>query len=131
MYHETGFDPWWDSNGPWYESQNITKESFENFPFFNGLNKGDVIFVFGKKVPKEGDVIIFQSSFTYPIIHRVVSTDPLSTKGDHNAGQLVEERSISEDAVVGQAVGRIPGLGWLKLIFFEGMKSPEQRGFCT
>ena len=42
-----------------------------------------------------------------------------STKGDNNQGQLFIEKQIPEDALVGQAVLKIPKIGWLKLIFVE------------
>jgi hypothetical protein len=131
MYHEQGFEGWWEQNALWYESQaDINKSGFEDFSFKNGINKGDVILVWGRDKPKIGDVIIFHSSYTYPLIHRVVDLRPLSTKGDHNPGQLAAEEDIPQDAVIGKAVARIPLLGWIKLIFFEALKPSDQRGFC-
>lgn len=130
MYHEQSFEGWWESNAPWYAEADITKEDFEQFPFKNGINKGDVIVVWGHDEPKLGDVIIFHSSYTYPLIHRVVDLRPIGTKGDHNPTQLDAEENIARDAVVGKAVLRIPALGWIKLIFFEALKPSGQRGFC-
>lgn len=131
MYHEQGFDGWWTQNELWYETeQEINKELFAQFPFKNGLNKGDIVFVSGRNGYAVGDIIVFQSSYTYPLIHRLVNDDPLMTKGDHNPGYLPEEQDIPEEAVMGRAVLRIPALGWLKLIFFEGFKPSGQRGFC-
>lgn len=131
MYHEVGFDSWWEQNQAWYLSHGINRSEFENFPFTNGLNKGDIVFVSGRRAPQLGDIIIFTSSYQYPIIHRIIDTDVLQTKGDHNPGQLSAELNIADDAVLGHAVARIPALGWIKLVFFEGFKSPEQRGFCS
>lgn len=130
MYHETGFDKWWQQNEIYYQSRDIGLDQFKTYPFKGGLNKGDIVIVSGKREPREGDVIIFNAGYTYPLIHRVISLDPLGTKGDHNPTQLDAETDISSDAVIGHAVARIPALGWLKLIFFEGFKSSEQRGFC-
>lgn len=130
MYHESGFDEWWTQNGQWYSGKDIDREDFESYSFKDGISKGDIIFVWGRSEVKKGDVIIFNSEYRYPLIHRVVSLEPLSTKGDHNPGQLPAEQDISSDAIVGRAVGRIPGLGWIKLVFFEAFKDPEQRGFC-
>ena len=135
MYHNTGFDNWWKDNAAWYESQGITKAEFENFPFENGLNKGDIIFVWGKGAYKQGDVIIFNAPTQYPIIHRLSSTSPLSTKGDNgftNPGRLPNglEENIAQEKVIGKAVGRIPFLGWVKLIFFEPSRAPSARGLC-
>ena len=130
MYHESSFDSWWESNSAWYDERNIEKSDFESFPFKNGLNKGDIILVFGYSKVKEGDIIIFKSTTTNPIIHRLVSQNPLETKGDHNTGQLSIERDISDSAVLGKASARIPLIGWIKLIFFEPLRPKSQRGFC-
>ncbi|MEI6849862.1 MAG: hypothetical protein WCK29_02390, partial [archaeon] len=43
MYHPSNFNDYWDSHGNWYESQGINKTEFSNFPFKNGINKGDII----------------------------------------------------------------------------------------
>lgn len=130
MYHSVGFDSWWDQNGPWYEQKGISEADFDAFPFTGGLNKGDIIVVWGHGTYEKGDVIIFNSEFRYPLIHRLVTDDPLGTKGDNNFDQLQAEREIAQQAVVGKAIARVPGLGWLKLIFFEGAKEEDQRGFC-
>ncbi len=132
MYHETDFDSWWDQNRVWYESRNITKAEFESYSLHNGLNKGDIVIVWGYSQKNKGDIIIFSSTQTqYPVIHRIVSTSPLETKGDHNPDQLIGiENNINQDQVLGKAVGKIPALGWIKLIFFEPFQSPDNRGFC-
>ena len=142
MYHESSFDEWWANNLEWYESHNITRVKFEEFPFKGGLNKGDIIFVWGRSNYNLGDIIIFtpnsDSNAQHPIIHRLVSTNPLETKGDHNLGQLVSENNkqkidetlISEDRVIGKAIFRVPLLGWIKLSLFEPFRPAEQRGFC-
>ena len=76
MYHEASFDEWWTNNRPWYEDHNITKPRFEEFPFKGGLNKGDIIFVWGRSKYKLGDIIIFypnpNSDARHPIIHRII-----------------------------------------------------------
>ncbi len=130
MYHGSDFDSWWEQNGLWYENKKIDKEDFESFHFTNGLNKGDIVLVSGRGDYSVGDVIIFQSSFKYPLIHRIVSDFPLSTKGDKNFDQLSQEMDISDEDVIGKAVLRIPGVGWLKLIFFEALKGNGEKGFC-
>lgn len=130
MYHGAEFNEWWKRNEAWYESRGINETEFEDFPFKNGMNKGDIVFVLGRENVKMGDVIIFESSFKHPLIHRTVKEDPIGTKGDNNFGQLDEERNIEKEQVLGKAAFRLPGLGWLKLIFFEGLRPTEQRGFC-
>lgn len=130
MYHENYFDGWWNRNSLWYDGHDITRSAFQGYPFKNGINKGDVIVVTGRSSPSTGDVIIFDSSYPYPLIHRVVSENPLSTKGDHNGDQLEAERAILPEQVVGTAIVRIPALGWLKLIFFELFRDSTERGFC-
>ena len=130
MYHSIEFDDWWDRSEIWYESQGISRGEFEDFPFKNGLNKGDIVFVSGRGGYDLGDVIIFKSSFTNPLIHRIVDENPLATKGDNNSGQLEAERNIEENQVIGKSIVKVPLLGWAKLIFFEPFRSPDQRGFC-
>jgi|SRR3989344_1753108 len=130
MYHQDSFDSWWLRNGVWYEAHGIDKEEFEGLNFKNGLNKGDIILVSGRGSYNRGDILIFNSQYRYPLIHRLVRIDPYDTKGDNNFAQLPEESNIEEDQFVGKAIGRIPGIGWIKLIFFEGAKPSGQRGFC-
>ncbi len=131
MYHNpSDFDKWFIQNSAWYESKNITKEDFKDFYFHNGLNKGDIILVYGRGDYNVGDIVIFNSDFRNPIIHRLVGQEPFQTRGDNNFGQLSQEKNIPESAIVGKAVARIPGLGWIKLVFFEGIRPEGERGFC-
>jgi signal peptidase I len=139
MYHESDFDSWWSQNAAWYESKNISKSDFEKFSMHSGLNKGDILLVTRAKQPKEGDIIIFNADARHPLIHRVVSLQPLQTKGDHNTAQLVpgnnqygiDETNISSDQLVGKASFKVvPLLGWVKLIWFEPSRPASERGFC-
>lgn len=131
MYHDSSkLDTWWTNNGQWYESRGITKEEFSEFTLKRGINKGDIILVIGKDSYKTGDIIIFTANTKYPIIHRMISQDPPSTKGDNNPEQLSIEKSISQEVIQGKAIARIPYLGWIKLIFFEPLRPTDQRGFC-
>ena len=130
MYHQDDFDSWWSRNGPWYESRGISMEDFRAYTLKNGLNKGDIVLVSGRGDYEQGDVLIFNSQYRYPLIHRLVRLEPYDTKGDNNFAQLLGETDIQPSQFVGRAVARVPGLGWIKLIFFEGSKPKEQRGFC-
>ena len=131
MYHESDFNSWWDKNAAWYESRNITKEQFQNFPFKSGLNKGDIIFVWGKGNYNIGDIIIFNANSRYPLIHRIVTENPLGTKGDHNIDQIQNmEKDINKNNVIGKSYLKIPYAGWIKLIFYEFSKPQSERGFC-
>ena len=131
MYHESNFDAWWSQNAAWYEAKGITKSEFESYKLKNGLNKGDIVFVWGHSNYSKGDILIFNSNTRYPIIHRIISLSPLATKGDHNSNQIENiETNINQEQIVGKAVFKIPAIGWIKLIFFEPFKNPEQRGFC-
>lgn len=139
MYHESNYNTWWESNHDWYEARGINKSTFDEFPLKNGLNKGDILFIWGRGGYKLGDIIIFASTSRNPIIHRLVSLDPLATKGDHNAGQLtpannpfrIDETNIKSTQVVGKAGFKIiPYVGWVKLIWFEPFKDASERGFC-
>jgi len=118
-------------NDPIYDQFGIGSENASSFSFKNGLEKGDIIFVVSGKNAKVGDVIIFNGGQANPIIHRVVkSTETFTTKGDNNNGLLPSEQGIRKELVVGKAVFRIPYLGWIKLIFYEPMKNPGERGLC-
>ena len=72
-----------------------------------------------------GDVLIFQINRKHPIIHRIVSLNPLQTKGDHNSGQLPEEKNISDNQIIGIAIGKIPYIGWPKVKLCEMIPLPK------
>jgi len=131
-HHENGFERTFESDV--YENNDLSLEDTGNWIFQNGFSKGDVIFVIGAKNVEIGDVIIFNAGAQYPLIHRVISTDPISTKGDNyktNSQQLGVEKNISEEQLVGKALFKIPFVGWAKLIFFEGARDPRERGLCN
>jgi hypothetical protein len=143
LYHGENFDEWWENKGQWYEERGIEKSEFESFSYKDGMNKGDIIFVWGHGDYEVGDVIIFEpnsaSTAKHPIIHRIISTDPYETKGDHNSQQLtsnnnyqgIDETNIKEEQIIGKSLVRIPYLGWIKLVFFEPLREPGERGFCS
>ncbi len=143
MYHESDLKAWWTKNAAWYKTNDISEGEFITFPLRNGFTKGDIIAVWGRSPYKVGDVIVFTANpdakARHPIIHRIITRDPIATKGDNNAQQLtrtnnnqnIDETNISEERIMGKAVFRIPLLGWLKLIFFEPFREDAQRGFCT
>jgi hypothetical protein len=114
-----------------YSEHNITFTDTGNWNFKNGINKGDIIFAVSPKDLKIGDVIIFNAGATNPIIHRVIqNSQTVTTKGDHNSGLLEIEKNVNKNQIVGKAVFRVPYLGWIKLIFFDFFKDPNERGFC-
>jgi signal peptidase I len=145
MYHDgnllSNFDEWWDRHDTKYNDLNIEKSSFKNYIFKKGFNKGDILFITGVK-PKNidvGDVIIFEANRKNPLIHRIIDIKfnseteeyVFSTIGDNNNGQLGEEKTIKADQIVGKARFKLaPYLGWAKLIFFEPLRSSQERGFC-
>ena len=137
MEHDGSFQNWFESPAvcgsqpctqqQWYTYVGVTKNSFENFFFRNGFNKGDVMVLFGTK-PKRlevGDVIVFRAQQAEPIIHRIVAKQErdgrliFSTKGDHNPAQLPVETYISEEQILGRAVFRIPFFGYIKIWFVQ------------
>ena len=130
MVHQSGFEQWWAQNEDYYLSRNITKEQFEDFPFTNGFNRGDLMILIGKS-PEQirlGDVIVFQSRKPYPIIHRVIAKEQkglwvFETKGDNNKAQIrdseLDETNVLDKAVLGKAVVRIPWLGYVKILFVD------------
>lgn len=129
------FDEYWKICGNWYiDNKHITKPIFEKFTMKNGFRKGDIIIVWGRFIPKIGDIIIFKpnpdSKAPRPIIHRIVSIDEnkiIQTKGDHNKEQLTssnnfyntDETNIKEEQIIGKAIFKIPYLGWIKIWFTD------------
>ncbi len=111
----------------WYIEKGIAPAEFENFPFKNGFDKGDIMIIIGKKPDKIkiGDVIVFEAENSYPIIHRVVGIKRngeeiiFETKGDNNPAQIItvnlNEKYISESKVKGVAKVKIPYLGYIKI----------------
>jgi len=136
MYHSTNLED--VMKNPIYNNFNLTLQDAKSWNFKGGINKGDIIFVLRPTNIRIGDVIIFASTSTNPIIHRVISLTPLETKGDHNSAQLdpdnnpqgVDETNIQKSQLQGKAIFRIPYLGWIKLIFFEPFRASQDRGIC-
>jgi signal peptidase I len=143
MYHKAdmfgSFNNWWERHDSKYDELNIDKTEFSDFTLRKGFNKGDILFIVRAK-PKKlevGDVIIFNAEQRNPIIHRIISIKQegekyiFSTMGDNNNGQLNVETEINEEQLVGRAVFKImPFLGWGKLVFFEHLRTPSERGLC-
>src|SRR3989338_3469972 len=139
MEHNNGFDGWWEKSGRWYIDNGIKKDVFEYFPLKNGFNKGDIMILKGKNAEniKIGNVIVFWSAKRDPIIHRVVkkwqlnNTYYFQTKGDNYKtnpvsikSAFLDETNISEEQIVGNAVERIPLLGYIKIWFVELFVEP-------
>jgi len=122
LYFPINFDNYWDQAKNWYLSREITKEQFEKFPFRTGMEIGDIIILTTRGEINLGDIIVFEAGEKRPVIHRVIGIKEennkkiYSTKGDANPSQLSFEMSISEDKVIGKAVGKIPRLGMPKVI---------------
>ncbi|MBN2421363.1 hypothetical protein JXB27_03740 [Candidatus Woesearchaeota archaeon] len=131
MEHDGNFDSWWSSQAycgnrictqeKFYAQYNISKEDFQEFIFRNGFNKGDVMVLSSPSKLKAGDVVVFFARDGRPIIHRVISLDPLQTKGDHNQDQiennLLNEKNISRENLIGKVSIKIPWIGYVKIIF--------------
>jgi len=116
----TNKEEYWDICGKWYvDNTNLTQENMNSFSFPNGFSKGDLMIIVGKENIKIGDVIVFNGGSNHPIIHRVISLNPIQTKGDHNNGQLAVEINIKQEQIIGTAVAKIPFVGWVKLFFVE------------
>ena len=153
MEHNGNFDSWWLQQQAWYEKQGISKEAFQDFPYKNGFNKGDIMVLYGKKVDKieVGDILVFNSRQPNPIIHRLVKKwyqdgqYHFQTKGDHNpnsiqnyvnsqgrsvspdypgAIKILDETDIPEEKIIGVGVIKIPFLGWIKIIFTDYLLTP-------
>ena len=137
MEHHGSFDDWWTSpamrNGvpmtqmEYYWNYDISRDDFEEFPFRNGFNTGDIMILRGatSETISVGDVIVFQSRGREPIIHRVIEKNinensvTFKTKGDNNPMSYDFESEIAEEKVIGKAIFRIPFLGYIKIWFFR------------
>ncbi len=127
MEHEQpSFTEWWERNHAFYETYDIQKEDFITFPFKNGFNKGDIMFLKGiePKDIKVGNVLVYEHSNSInPIIHRVVQIDEAHnryfTKGDNNKRQ--DDGYVTPEAIsrTGKAIFRVPYLGWIKIGFVQ------------
>jgi len=116
------FDDYWQACGSFYENIGITKELFSQWRFSGGFSKGDIMAIKGQEDYSIGDIIVFRvPEQSTPIIHRIIkkSNDSFATKGDHNPVQWDYEKKISKSQIIGKAVGRIPWIGWIKLIAVE------------
>ena len=134
MEHNMGFEEWWEKNNGWYIEREISKEEFEKFPLKNGFNKGDIMVLVGRDAEdiNVGDIIVFNSGRKDPIIHRVVKKmyreDGIyfQTKGDNNKDSIknskLDETNLKEDVVIGNAIFRVPLLGYIKILFVEILK---------
>lgn len=135
MEHDGSLDEWWSGvsccdpgcmqtrvQSTYYQELNLSKSDFQEFPFVNGFNKGDIMVLVSPDNAEIGDVIVYQVSHRPdPIIHRVVGVSDglFTTKGDHNCGIAEFEYGIPQERVIGKAVWRVPWLGWVKIIFVD------------
>ena len=117
-HHDLDIDEWWTQNSAHYEKYNISQSDFEDFYVTRGFEKGDVLIIKGVPIDEltVGDVIVYSvPQRGDPIIHRIVSLNPISTKGDANSGQLSFERAIPENQIHGKAIALVPYIGWVKV----------------
>lgn len=125
MYHDSDFDSWWNKYGSWYQTNGISKVEAEKWKFNSGLDKGDMVIIYGRFDLQIGDIIVFDSMdrrYQLPIIHRVVDDDIITTKGDNgktNPQPAEFERAISPEQIYGKTILRIPKIGWIKLYFVD------------
>jgi len=128
-HHPGNFEQWWALNEDFYLGQNITQFDFMNYPFRNGFNKGDIMVLAGADPDtlRLGEVIVYWSGKSYPIIHRYIGTNTesfsgtvyLVSKGDNNPNFVIapdlDEKHIPQELLLGKAVFRIPLLGYVKI----------------
>ncbi|MHA1886288.1 MAG: signal peptidase I [Promethearchaeota archaeon] len=103
------------------------------------LHKGDLLFLKGRDaedirngtiVGKEGDIIVFDArgipgwihAPNDPIVHRVIDKKYdngwfFLTKGDANVNP--DSEWVPETKIIGVVVGRIPYIGWVKIILTD------------
>lgn len=110
------------ADGSWKDYYVEKGYEVSEFPFQNGLQKGDLVFVRGVNSIEDierGDVVVFwwgRGGQRKRIIHRVAEINEdkgtISTKGDAN---LVLERDIYIKNVIAKAVTSVPYLGYPSL----------------
>lgn len=143
MEHDQDFSEWWTtsicpanpsgsvkiSQGAIYESMDISSDQFYEFPFRNGFNTGDIMFLSNPKNIELGDVIVFVSpKKPDPIIHRVINIKEengkklYTTKGDNNCISGTDEKIFSKEIIIGKAGIRAPYLGYIKIGFVNLLK---------
>ncbi len=95
------------------------------------INKGDLLFLQGVNPEdiKVGDVIVYDAYGLWPgapedpIVHRVIDIEEddgklyFETKGDNNYKK--DKEPVPENRVIGKVVGRIPYIGWVKIILTD------------
>jgi len=101
------------------------------------INKGDLLFLRGMDAEDikeqdgdhEGDIIVYDAKGLWegapedPIVHRVVDKYKedgrwyFITKGDANA--KVDEEPVSASRVIGVVCGRVPYVGWVKIVMSD------------
>ncbi len=116
------FEKWWTQEEQLYKEYDIIKNSFRDYKFKNGFNKGDIMILVSAKNLKVGDVIVFNGVATEPIIHRIIKINDdgsYQTKGDNNNGSRNDEMRIIKNNILGKAIFKIPYLGWIKLGFIN------------
>lgn len=114
-------------------------------------SKGDLLFLSGEE-PNDigfGDVIVFDpngvwlSPPTEPVVHRVINITFYGgiwwymTKGDANLlpdqwsyqpegefNPFIDPRWIPQTKIIGKVVGRIPFIGWVKILLTENIVYP-------
>ncbi|MBS3135012.1 hypothetical protein J4406_01400 [Candidatus Woesearchaeota archaeon] len=120
MHHDGDFERWYQERGSWY---NFSKEEIKEWPFSNGFNRGDIMILKKAKNIRIGDIIVFYGNSNNPIIHRVVfiGDDYYQTKGDNNFDSFSQlgEMNIKKEKIIGEAIGRVPLLGYVKILFSE------------
>ncbi len=90
------------------------------------LQTGDVVIVInaGISKPNVGDVVVYRKADGTYVIHRVIAIDYANScliiKGDNNLmpdGCIASSRVVGKVLSVGTSVIKVPGLGYITLLF--------------
>ncbi|MFC2143713.1 hypothetical protein ACFLQN_04920 [Candidatus Aenigmatarchaeota archaeon] len=115
MYHGEDFDVWWEKHASYYDSNDIDKETFEQFILSNGVSKGDMLFVVHDEFLEVGDIAIYRKSPNdIAIVHRIVDIDQnkVILKGDRN---IRFDDPILKEQIEGKVVFGVPLLGYPRI----------------
>jgi len=104
----------------WLEKNlGYNRSYIDSWPYSDGFSIGDIPIVRNSNDYKVGEIIIYDTGQTAPIIHRIIKINPdgtYQTKGDNNLNQNSYEFSVKKEQIRGKVIFIIPKLGYFKIV---------------
>ncbi len=102
----------------YYKDLNFSRNEINDFPFSKGLYEGDALIIKEYDDFEVGDVIVFYSEdLNRKIIHRVIDTNPLTTKGDNNRESYPFDKNVTN--IIGRPIIKIPYIGYPRWLLYN------------